>query len=237
MIEWNQIDAFTFDCYGTLIDWQSGIRSAINGALVQIGRAPMDDAELFRRYSEAERQAQCGPWRAYRDVCREVMRSLLGHDSPSELWTVLGESICNWPVWPDTVEALRALQRRGRLVIVSNIDDDLFRGTASALNVRFDHVVTAEQVRSYKPKRAHFEEALKRLGLPAERVLHVAESRWHDVAPAKAIGFATAWINRTQGTPAASGNATVEADITVESLRELVRVIEREKKFTAAVQR
>lgn len=228
MIDWANIEAFTFDCYGTLIDWQAGIRRMINGALAQLGRASMSDAELFRRYSEAERRAEQGPWRSYREVCREVARTLLGKEAPASTWSMLADSIRFWPAWPDTVGALQALKKNGRLVIVSNIDDDLFRETARTLRVPFDHVVTAEQVRSYKPGRAHFEEALKRLDLPAERVLHVAESKWHDVVPAQAMGFPTAWINRSQGGPAASGSAHVEADVTVTSLRALVDRMERE---------
>ncbi|MCA9293030.1 MAG: haloacid dehalogenase type II [Phycisphaerales bacterium] len=229
-IRWANIDAFTFDCYGTLIDWQAGIHNAINGALAQLGRAPMPDAELFRSYAEAERFEERGVWKPYREVCRNVARTLLGPSTPSALWSTLADSIKDWPAWPDTVEALRALKRRGRLVIVSNIDDELFRTTARKLDVRFDHVVTAEQVRSYKPGKAHFEEALKRLDLPAERVLHVAESRFHDIVPAQEMGFPTAWINRSGGAPAASGSADVVADLEVRNMRELVEAMERGKR-------
>lgn len=122
------------------------------------------------------------------------------------------------------MEALRALGSRYRLAVVSNVDDDLFDASAGLLATDFEHVVTAEQVRSYKPAPGHFVEALRRLALPASRVLHVAQSLYHDVGPARALGLQCVWVNRRRGR--AGSGATVAAravpDLEVENLASLV---------------
>jgi 2-haloacid dehalogenase len=133
-------------------------------------------------------------------------------------------SVGQWPPFGDTVDGLRALAARYRLAIVSNVDDDLFAGSAAQLGVTFAEVVTAQQVKSYKPALAHFHEVLRRLDLPMERVLHVAQSLYHDIAPAKELGFTCVWVNRRvgKGGGGATAPATASPDMEVPDLRTLV---------------
>jgi 2-haloacid dehalogenase len=129
--------------------------------------------------------------------------------APHEL-DCLADSIGDWEPFPDTVDALRRLEKRYKLAVVSNVDDGLFARTAKNLEVTFDRVVTAEQVRAYKPSRRVFEQALERIGRPRDRVLHVAQSVYHDIVPAKAMGLAAVWINRRVGKT--GSGATLGAD-------------------------
>ena len=197
-----RFDALTFDCYGTLIDWERGILAALKPWTRRHGVA-CDDEYLLGRYAAAEAEAEKGAWRPYREVLATVLETLardLGARVDPEDRDLLARSVGDWPPFSDTVASLAALAKRYRLAIVSNIDDALFVETANRqLKTRFDQVITAEQVRSYKPGHAHFHEALKRLGLPRERVLHVAQSLYHDIAPARALGFSTVWVNRRAG--------------------------------------
>jgi len=129
----------------------------------------------------------------------------------------------DWPAFPDSAQALAALQRRYRLAIVSNVDDDLFAASARRLGVAFDWIVTAEQVRSYKPAPAHFLRAIERIGLPRDSLLHVAQSLYHDVAPARSLGLSTVWVNRRLGKAGSGATpaAQAEPDFTVPDLRAL----------------
>lgn len=205
-------EALTFDCYGTLVDWERGLLDALRPLTAAHGVAWPGDESMLERFAAAESAAEAGPWRPYRAVLEDVARTLgrgLGLEATDEEVSGFAASVSRWPPFPDTVAALRALGSRYRLAVVSNVDDDLFEGTAALLGIAFDQVVTARQVRSYKPARAHFDEVLRRLDLPRERVLHVAQSLYHDVAPAKALGFTCVWVNRRQGR--AGGGATAPA--------------------------
>ncbi len=191
--------ALTFDCYGTLIDWESGIRAVLGS-----GEA------VLERYAALETAAEAGPYKSYREVLAGIGRAFGAPPS------ALADSLEDWEPFPDTVAALKALKKRFRLGVISNVDDDLFAATARKLEVSFDVVVTAQRVRAYKPSRKPFETALSALGLAPERVLHCAQSLFHDVAPASALGFKTAWVNRRKGkagwgaTPASSAKADLE---------------------------
>ena len=222
-------DALTFDCYGTLVDWERGILDALAPLFASHG-APSPGADaLLERFGRAESDVQAGPFLSYRDVLRAVARRL-GEEAgftPSDAESsAFAGSVGAWPPFPDTVPALRALAGRYRLAVVSNVDDDLFAATATKLGVAFDAVVTAQQVRSYKPAPAHFHEVLRRLALPRERVLHVAQSLYHDVAPARALGFACVWVNRRAGRmgPGATVPASATPDLEVRDLATLARL-------------
>ena len=173
-------DVITFDCYGTLIDWESGIRAAFESAGVNGG-------EALRRYAEIEPQVE-REYRPYRDVLRETAsRIAAGVD--------LASSLPTWKPFPDTNPALERLRRAGiRLGILSNVDDDLLAATRTHFTVDFDLIVTAQQVRSYKPGHAHFLEARKRIG--DSKWLHAAQSNRHDIVPTNRLGIPNAWINR-----------------------------------------
>jgi len=228
MLPFERFDALTFDCYGTLIDWESGILTALRPVLSRHG-IEAADTRVLAAYAAEEESAEEGDYRPYRDVLRAVMRGLggrFGFTPAADEIDCLSASIEAWPPFPDTLEALRLLERRYRLAIVSNIDDDLFSGTARRLEVEFDEVITARQVKSYKPRPAHFETALQRLGLPRDRLLHVAQSLFHDIAPARRLGLSTVWVNRRHDREGfgATPPSEARADLEVPDLRTLARL-------------
>ena len=188
-------EVITFDCYGTLIDWESGIRAAFESAGI-------DGAAALRRYAEVEPQVEGEAYRSYRDVLRETASRIAPGAN-------LAESLPSWKPFPDTNPALQRLRRAGiRLGILSNVDDDLIAETRKHFTVDFDFVITAQQVRSYKPAHAHFLEARKRIG--SAMWLHAAQSNLHDIVPANQLGIANAWINRHHQSPLPSGTPTYE---------------------------
>jgi 2-haloalkanoic acid dehalogenase type II len=192
-----RFDTLTFDCYGTLIDWERGISEAFAAAARADGVA-LDLGAVLRAYHEVEPRVQAERYRRYRDVLALAARGVadrLGWTLPPGRESFLAESLPSWPPFPDTNDALRRLRDAGhRLIILSNVDDDLLAGTRHHLAVEFDAVITAERVGSYKPAAGHFAAARTQIG--DGRWLHVAQSYFHDVQPARALGVATAWINR-----------------------------------------
>lgn len=227
MQDFRDIKAVTFDCYGTLVDWETGLLGALR-PMLERGECHPSDQHILGAFAEAEREVEAGPYMSYREVCAEVAR-LVAHRfavalEPGEE-RALAESIADWPAFAETPGALRDLKKRFKVGVLSNIDDDLFALTEPKLGVDLDLLVTAQGVRLYKPGAAHFEAALDRLGLKPSEVLHVAESRYHDVAPAKAMGFRTVWVNRKPGRASASGESGAQPDITVPTLDALVRSI------------
>lgn len=206
-------DLVTFDCYGTLIDWNAGICAALGGEAARQGRAS-DGAAILAAYHAAEPRVQAERYRPYREVL-----TLLEAEIAAELdWPppaspgYLAESLPSWPPFPETNRALRRLAASGfRLGILSNIDDDLLAGTRAHLEVDFDLLVTAEQVRGYKPAPAHFQRALEQVDGRRERLLHVAQSYFHDVRPARALDIDTVWVNRlSESVPPGGPCPTVE---------------------------
>jgi 2-haloacid dehalogenase len=224
-MNFSQFSCFTFDCYGTLIDWETGILAALRPVLAAHHRDISDD-RLLELYGAFEAQLESGDYMPYRHVLRRVMQRL-GARLSFPLYEgeidALANSLNDWPPFPDTVEALKRLKSRYKLAIISNTDDDLFTETAKTLEVPFDYVITAQQVGSYKPAHANFEHALQVIGLPKEKVLHCAQSIFHDIVPARALGIANVWVNRRAGKT--GGGATRPAvetpDLTVTSLKEL----------------
>jgi 2-haloalkanoic acid dehalogenase type II len=197
-----RFDILTFDCYGTLIDWERGIAEAFAAAAGGDG-VTLDRAAVLHAYHEVEPAVQAERSRRYRDVLALVARAVaerLGWRLAPGREAFLPESLPAWPPFPDTNAALRRLRESGyRLAILSNVDDDLLAGTRRHLAVDFDFVVTAQQVGSYKPAPGHFLAARTRIG--EARWLHVAQSYFHDVQPARAHGIAAAWINRKAEPP------------------------------------
>lgn len=227
MLRFDQFKVLTFDCYGTLIDWESGILSAMRRAFSAHQR-PFDPQKVLAAYAELEPQIQSGSYSPYRQVLAELMRGISGRFnvpfSPAEVDS-LAESVADWLPYPDTVPALRLLKQKYQLAIISNIDDDLFAFSAQRLEVTFDFVITAQQAGSYKPSLQNFQLALARIGQPKEKILHVAESLFHDIAPASSLGLRTVWVNRRAGTGlGASKPACADPDMTVSDLRGLARL-------------
>jgi 2-haloacid dehalogenase len=225
VIDFDRIDVVSFDCYGTLIDWEAGILEALAPLRSEGGVRATDD-DLLEHYAALEAVLQSGDYISYKDVLRGVARGLArrfafaGDRFDAD---VLADSLPRWRPFPDTVDALRRLKERFRLAVISNVDDDLFARTARALEVPFDFVVTAQQVGAYKPSPRNFTRAHEVFGVPKERWLHVAQSRHHDVAPARSFGIATVWVDRRAGKsgPGATAASGAQADLEVPDLRTL----------------
>lgn len=198
MLDFNRFELFTFDCYGTLINWEDGILGCMHRILEAHGKN-LDDGTILQLYGDFEARAEQGEYRVYRKVLRSVVQQFgtyLGFAPTDQEVRALPDSLPHWEPWPDTVAALRELKERFRLAIVSNVDDDLFAATQPQLGVEFDHVITAQQARAYKPSLKIFELALNSVGVPARRILHVGQSLYHDVRPAQSLGLSTVWVNR-----------------------------------------
>ena len=223
-MDFTRFKVLTFDCYGTLIDWETGILGALNRALAAHGRT-IPAQELLAVYADIEPQIQSEGYKLYREVLAEVMRRFgtrFGVNFTPLEQASLAESIRDWKPYPDTVAALRRLKSKYQLAIISNIDDDLFAYSAKHLEVSFDFVITAQQVGSYKPSLKNFEVALQRMGQPKENILHVAESVFHDVIPARSLGLHTVWVDRKQKTGnKATKDVVGHPDLVVSSLAEL----------------
>lgn len=215
MLDFNQYEWLSFDCYGTLIDWETGIADAVAGVLEShdLYRSRSEVLELF---AEVEPQIQDGSgYLEYRRVLRRVMAMIgirVGFQFTETDMGRLAESLPSWPIFPDTQPSLQAMKSRYRLAIISNVDDDLFARTAEVLGVELDAVVTAQQVRSYKPDHRNFLTAQERMGVDRERWLHIGESLFHDIGPANELGISSVWVNRGHGREGAG--ATRPADAT-----------------------
>jgi 2-haloacid dehalogenase len=231
MLDPTRYQVLTFDCYGTLIDWETGILRALHGLLDRHRIQVAPDQRLLELHASLEPKAQAEEYRRYRDVLADVTRGFahaLGFTlAPGEERT-LADSIAEWPAFRDTPKALARLADAYDLAILSNIDRDLFELSRPHLIGGFDFdfaaVITAEDTRSYKPAIGHFWRAIETLGVPGARILHVAQSRYHDIVPAQSMGISTVWVNRRGGrgsgaTPAAT--ADVEPDWEVPDLRAL----------------
>jgi 2-haloacid dehalogenase len=230
MLDLRHYEVLSFDCYGTLIDWEGGIARALQPVLAAHG-VELDAGRLIELYAEAEAAAEAGPYRRYREVLRTVAAAIaarLGFELSAAERDVLPDSLQDWPPFPDTVEALRALKRRYRLAVVSNVDDDLFAGTARQLGVELDWLITAQQAGSYKPSRNNFLLARRVMGVESGRQLHVAQSLYHDILPANALGIDCVWVNR-KGARHGVGPETAGArpDLEVPDLATLARLAER----------
>jgi 2-haloacid dehalogenase len=226
MLNFDNFRVLTFDCYGTIIDWESGILSALRPILQRHSKS-VDDGRLLELYGDLEQNAE-NPYQSYQRVLRAVVRGLgqnLGFKATVEEADSLPDSLPRWKPWPDSVAALQQLRTKYKLVIISNVDDDLFAATSKHLQVEFDHVITAQQAKCYKPCREIFELALSRIGLPREEVLHVGQSVYHDVVPAKSLGLSAVWVNRPSARPGVGAvkAASGKPDLEVSDLASLAR--------------
>jgi 2-haloacid dehalogenase len=230
MIDFHQFEVLSFDCYGTLIDWERGMLRALKAVLFNHDIVIDSDNQILKTFAESESSQESGSYLKYRQILKNVVKSFGAqlNFTPTEAeLSSLAESIPDWEPFPDTVEALKALKKRYKLAIISNVDDDLFAYTAKKLKVDFDWIVTAEQVKSYKPSLQNFEVAIQRMGISPDKLLHVAQSIYHDIVPAKSMGLSAVWVNRRQGkegfgaTLAASG----QPDLEVPDLKTLVSLM------------
>ncbi len=194
--------ALTFDCYGTLIDWESGMIEGLKPLTSRVGRDLSRD-EILEAHArhESVHQAQT-PGKPYRDLLATVYRRLAEEWGVAVSWqecAAYGRSVKDWPAFPDSAEALRYLKQHYKLVILSNVDNQGFAASNDKLGVEFDAVYTAEDIGSYKPSDRNFEylqQMLDGLGIAKHEILHTAESLFHDHAPANRHGLASCWIYR-----------------------------------------
>ena len=228
MLDFRRFQFITFDCYGTLIDWESGLLPVLRQVLSNHGKSA-DDATLLAMYGEIEASAERGQFRPYREVLCDVVRRFgdeLGFVPNDKEQSSLPDSLAHWEPWPDTVAALQQLKRRFRLAIISNVDDALFAWTRPKLGVEFDHIITAQQARAYKPSNQIFDLALSRIASPPGTILHVGQSVYHDVVPAQALGLPSVWVNRPSARAGIGAVKAVSAvpDLEVSSLADLARM-------------
>jgi 2-haloacid dehalogenase len=203
-MDFAQYDWLTFDCYGTLIDWEPGLLAVLRPMLAAHGR-DLADQGILELYAALEAREEAGEYRTYRQVLESVVQKLaarLGFSADHREIRALPNSVPDWRPFPDTVAAPR-------------------------LEVPFDAVITAQQARSYKPSLNNFRLALERIGEPPARVLHVAQSLYHDVAPAKELGMSAVWVDRRAGKPGtgATPRALAETDLVVPDMATLARMI------------
>jgi len=234
MLNFTQFQVLSFDCYGTLIDWETGIFSALGSILAAHGKS-IADAELLKVYSELESEAEQGEFCSYREVLGSVVRGFgerLGFKPTEAQVRSLPDSLPDWPPFPDTIAALAQLKKRYQLAVISNVDDDLFAPTARRLQVAFDYVITAQQARAYKPSLQMFELAQQRTGVAPGQWLHVAQSVYHDVIPARSLGIATVRVNRPSSRPGsgAAKAALGQPDLEVPNLETLAACLRTEKR-------
>lgn len=212
-LDFDRFDVLTFDCYGTLIDWEAGILAGLRSILTPRG-IEADNDSLLECYARAEPAIEAAGYLRYREVlvrcAGAVCRELGVAAGPAEL-AAFGGSVGDWPAFPDSADALARLAARYVLAVITNCDDDLFAASARRLGVTFDHVITAEQVGAYKPSTRNFEVAFERIGVPQGRILHVAQSLFHDHVPAKSLGMSTVWIDRRHGRPGSGATPPAEA--------------------------
>ena len=196
--DFGRFEALTFDCYGTLLDWETGLTNAFKPIFRGRGVEAATDAVL-ERFAVHEAAAEAGPYRRYRDVLAAALRGVTaeyGVEPTADEIEAFSGSVGEWPAFPDSAAALARLKERFKLGVITNCDDDRFAPSVPRLGVEFDWVVTAQQVGAYKPSTRNFEVAVERIGLPRDRILHVAQSLFHDHVPARQVGLASVWIDR-----------------------------------------
>jgi 2-haloacid dehalogenase len=230
MIDLRRFKLLTFDCYGTLIDWEAGIIGIVRPWLGTLGASVPGDLILSSFAIHQAKHQQYRPARLYPDVLARTWHDIEGTFG----WPVdkdraerFASSVMHWPPFEDTVSALAYLARHYKLGILSNVDNKSLAGTMALLRAPFAFTVTAEDVGAYKPSRPHFEEALRRasrIGVASDEILHVAQSKHHDIRPARALGLASVWVNRRHDKPGSGATlaTAAEPDLTLNSLADLV---------------
>jgi len=221
-LDFRDFDALTFDCYGTLIDWEAGIATAVQDVLEPRGVVAADD-ELLERYAGFEAAAEGGEYLRYREVLARSLRGVCGtygYEPTDDEVARFSQSVGDWPAFEDAGTSLARLAQRFKLGVITNCDDDLFARSNERLGASFDWIVTAQQVGSYKPSLRNFEAAFATIDVPRERILHVAQSLFHDHVPAKRLGMTSVWIDRRHDRPGSGATppATAVPDLTFPDL-------------------
>jgi 2-haloalkanoic acid dehalogenase type II len=219
-LKFADFEALSFDCYGTLIDWEAGI-AAVLGPWTRRCGLDLDQEQLLAAYAAAEARAELDhPSELYRDILARSFRSLgdqVGAPVTDEDAAALASSVPDWPAFEDSHDALSVLGERFKLIILSNVDRVSFAGSQARLGVEFTSVLTAEEIGSYKPSPRNFDALgadVRRLGVDRGRLLHVAQSLFHDHVPAKRAGLRTVWINRRHDRPGWGATPAPPAEVT-----------------------
>jgi 2-haloalkanoic acid dehalogenase type II len=229
-------EALSFDCYGTLIDWEHGLRTGLS-RLRAVDGNHLDIDRLLETYATAEARIEREePGLRYPEI---IARSIVatgdahGIAVPDELAAEIGASVPSWPAFPDSAQALARLARHYKLIILSNVDRQSFAASNARLGVTFDAILTAEDIGSYKPDPRNFDALLNHLptiGIAPDRLLHVAQSLFHDHVPARAAGIATVWIDRRQHLPGTGATPVpgqpVQPDWTFASMAEFANAVD-----------
>lgn len=230
MLNFDKYKVMTFDCYGTLIDWETGITRLITPWLAQLGMNIPPELVITSFALHQAKHQQTRPALLYPEVLLRTWKDIEGtfgwSENPDHAAQFVA-SCSNWPPFPDTVESLRYLSRFYKLAILSNVDNASLAGTMRLLEVPFEMTITAEDVGSYKPGLPHFLSAFERLaakGISKDEILHVAQSKHHDIKPGRELGLTTVWVNRRHGRAGSGATLATEAEphLTVNSLAELV---------------
>jgi 2-haloacid dehalogenase len=228
-MDFSSIRLITFDCYGTLIDWETGMLAALRPLFAREA-VMVTDLQLLEHYGEIEAELESGPYLPYRDVLTQAAQELgrrLGAELSEADGRKFAASLTSWEPFGDTVAGLQALIQRFRLGIISNIDDDLFAETRKKLGIEFAQVVTAQQVQSYKPSLRNFQEMMLRTGLKKNEILHAGQSVYHDVIPANLLGIRNVWVNRPSVRPGAGAAkpAVAKPTFEVSSVADLAKLL------------
>lgn len=219
MSDFDRFEAMSFDCYGTLIDWETGIANALRPWATRNGLA-LDGEAIIAAHGRHETHVEDDmPGTLYPIVLGETLRRVgaeLGAEVTDDDADAFGQSVKDWPAFPDSAAALKRLASRFKLIILSNIDRASFAASKPRLGVEFDAIITAEDVGSYKPQRGHFDrlfEELERLGVGRDRLVHVAESLFHDHQPAADLAIPSVWIHRRHGKGGTGATATPSGEV------------------------
>jgi 2-haloacid dehalogenase len=224
-MDFNQFSLISFDCYGTLVDWKKSLMDIMKPFIIR-HKLDLSDDQLFNLFLKADQKIISDHYKPYHDVLIAVMDEM-GKELNINLMqaerTCLVDRFGDWTAFPDSTDALQQLKKKYKLAIISNVDDELFDVTKRCLGVRFDYIITAKQVGSYKPSKNNFIKALEKFGLPSEKVLHAAQSIYHDIVPTNELGWSNVWINR-YNEPERTDPAEFP-DLEVPDLASLVRII------------
>ena len=228
----NDFKVLSFDCYGTLVDWETGIHNALKPIMEKSAKKISDDEILQMHAKHAIMLEQNTPWKLYRDLLPIVYKRLAETLSVPVTWTecvAYGRSIADWPIFSDTIEALYYLKKHYKLVVLSNVDNQSFANTHQNIGINFDAIITAEDLGTYKPDLTNFRcmiDYIKTWGIAQNELLHIACSLYHDVKPAQECGLATCFINRRHALPGLGvmpdATVDVQADFAFTSLASLV---------------
>jgi 2-haloalkanoic acid dehalogenase type II len=231
-------DALSFDCYGTLIDWEDGLKGGLMKVASLAPGSPGADALLETYGAEESRIEREDPSMPYPDViAQSIIATGVAHgiEVPHALAQEIGRSVPSWPAFPDSSDALTRLKQRYKLIILSNVDRESFAGSNKRLDVDFDAILTAQDIGSYKPDPRNFDallEHVQEMGIAPNRLLHVAQSLFHDHVPAKAAGLTTVWIDRRGDMPGAGATPipknAVQPDWTFRSMAAFADAVENE---------